>query len=118
MPDGGSRTRRTIRSIRVSPTERHETGVIATLPDGKRSFAEHFVGVNTIATRAIADHCDTFGLKIVCLSTPETIYRDLQGDRHHDTDQVRAGDHRAPRDGVTTPETIMLGRIGRLDLLA
>jgi hypothetical protein len=89
------------------------------MTDGDSTVARHFAGDGRQATRAAAHYCDTHGLRIVCLSTPETVYRDMQGTRAEmDTHlRLRITGSAQPRDIANRPETTMLGGIGRLDLL-
>lgn len=106
-----------IKDLSISPDDRHDTGLIATLDDGT---ARHFVGAGTEATRALADHCDKHDAKVVCISTPRSIYRDLQGGRGalDGRDQpVTPGKGHVPRTSATT-ERITLSKIGRQDLIA
>lgn len=84
-------------------------GCIATYSDGD---VRHFTGKGYV--RAAADHADEHGTLIVSLSTPETIYRDLQGTRAHI--EPRYDTHQPP-DAIAIPEAAMLGRIGRRELL-
>lgn len=97
----------------VNNERRFETGCIATLSDG---ISRHFVGFGADATRAVADYCDRHDLRVAVLSTPGTIYRDLQGARSV------AAPHEAVRRGrqafLRLPEQAMLAAIGRQDLLA
>lgn len=61
-----------------------------------------------------AQRADELGAQIVCISTPDTILRDLKGTR----DRLgEVGDTRNRNSGVRLPESSMLGKIGRLDLL-
>ena len=72
-------------------------------------------GTNTIeALRAIVERIDVLGpaWRIACISTPVTILRDLQGSR------VRIDGSLKPSLPPHRPEWALLGRIGRLDLLA
>lgn len=97
----------------VNTERRFETGCIAALSDG---VSRHFVGAGKDATRAAADYCDAHGLKVVCLSTPGTIYRDLQGSR--DIAAPHQADRRGRQAFLRLPEQGMLNAIGRQDLLA
>ena len=102
----------------VPVTRRFETGLIATTSDGA---SRHFVGNGREATRALADYCDRHGLRVVCISTPGTIYRDLQGTRR--TTETTQRRHRVTAEAHTLerfalPEQSYLAAIGRLDLVA
>lgn len=97
----------------VNTERRFETGCIATLTDG---ISRHFVGSGADATRAVADYCDQHGLQVVCLSTPGSIYRDLQGSRNIAAE--READRRGRQAFLRLPEQGMLNAIGRPDLLA
>jgi hypothetical protein len=85
--------------------------VIATLRRDGETLAVHVAaGSQAGSVRALAAYCDRERWKIVCLSTPITIYRDLQGTR-------RGLDEHATTHERAIPEHTMLGEIGRLDLL-
>lgn len=92
-------------------------GVIATLVRGDQVVTIHKTGLPSVALRAVARACDRYGWKVRSLSSPVTVYRDLDGAR----DQ-RSGDQRGGKTGGTVkaarPEWAMLGKIGRTDLLA
>lgn len=105
--------------IRVNQERRFETGCIATLTDGERVFTQHFTGNGAEATQAVADFCDAHGFRIVTLSTPTSIYRDLQGTRAPLTVRTGrvTGEEKPLNDRVDVPELNMLGKIGRRDLL-
>lgn len=84
-------------------------GCIATYDNGD---VRHFHQRDYV--RAAAEHADAHSTLIVSLSTPLTIFRDLQGTRgqlepRHNTTQ--------PPDRIAVPEVSMLGKIGRRDLL-
>lgn len=74
-------------------------------------------------TEQAAARADELGAKIVSISTPETILRDLRGTRAQLT--VNRTGRPGSRDGmqqtvgqsIHLPENSMLGKIGRLDLL-
>lgn len=106
-------------AIRLGPTEREKYGVIATLEDGDgRRFAEQFVGRN--ATAVVVVLCRAKGWRIVSLSTPETIYRDLQGTReplNRDERGSRAKGYASLPDRVNRPEVAMLAKLKAGDLL-
>ena len=102
-------------------------GVIATLElDGVR-FSKQFAqvihtkgGYKPVKTKQpvetpnqqVIDYCDRTGAKVVCLSSPETIMRDLQGTR---ADLEQRANRKHPEEGIRMPERMMLG--GRHDLL-
>ena len=96
-------------------------GVIATLVRGSQVVAIHCAGTPRFALRTVVKRCDRYGWKIRTLSTPTTIYRDLQGTRMHahsrrvdSLDTHGAG----PTDSqLALPEIFMLNKIGRMDLL-
>lgn len=102
----------------LSPSERADYGVIATLDDGSVIVRK---GTPTDALLAVADYCDVHGFKIRTLSSPETIYRDLQGTRDGLSDTERGGPlnpHNTHRSQLLAlPEFNMVARIGRSDLL-
>jgi hypothetical protein len=62
-----------------------------------------------------AARADELGARIVSISTPATIWRDLQGTR---AQQKQTGPQTQASDDIQLPERTLLGRIGRLDLLA
>lgn len=74
-----------------------------------RTDTLHEKGLPLSALRSICDRLDLRegSWRIVSVSTPETIFRDLQGTRRHEG-----------RDLLQLPEQAMLARIGRRDLLA
>ena len=85
---------------------RDSAGCIATLSDGQ---VVHASGLTKVALRAVADYCDLHGLKISTVSTPRTIAADLVGRNTYYNGIGR-------RTGINTPEQVLLGRIGRVDL--
>ena len=87
---------------------RDTAGVIATLTDGQ---VIHRKGLAFDAVREIAAYCDRYEVQVVTLSTPRTIAADLR---------VRGTylNGLAHRTGVNTPEQVLLGRVGRIDLCA
>jgi hypothetical protein len=107
-------------SLRITEGMRIATGVTATLIRDGRTHSQHFAGNGTDSTRAVADYCDRHGYRVVCLSNPSTIYRDLQGSRAQV--KTNGGDSwfyaRPPVNDLATPEAFMLGKIHRTDLLA
>ena len=100
-------------------------GVVATvrLPDGTlRALAEP--GAPLEAVRAVAAFCDRRGAKLVCVSTPQTIYTDVTGSRRRQSAAYRelaaVGERRSGQSegNSWTPEHGTLAQIGRLDLLS
>jgi hypothetical protein len=81
-------------------------GIIATLSDG---YVLHAIGSRREALRTIAAECDRRDVSVRTLSTPQSIFRDLQGSREE-----------LDRDGGAShsrwPEASLLGYIGRTDL--
>lgn len=108
-----------LRELRLNTERRFETGCIATLTRDGETRALHFTGSGTEATQAVADYCDRGGWRIVSLSTPTTIYRDLDGSR--ESTKRQGGDSwfyaPPPVNDTEMPERNMLGKIGRKDLL-
>jgi hypothetical protein len=73
------------------------------------------------ALRALcADLDERPGWKVAVISSPSTIYRDLQGtrsERYQSGGSWKAGDSDGPGDDrLQLPEQALLARIGRLDL--
>lgn len=96
---------------------RNSEGCIATFDHAGERWSRHFATAGYV--QAIADYADAHGAKIVCLSTPETIHRDLQGTRE-DIDPYVTRQTRIEKQGfdrVAVPEVSILGRIGRTDLI-
>lgn len=89
-------------------------GVIATLVRGDQVVTIHRTGLPSVALRAVARACDRYGWKVRSLSSPVTVYRDLEGAR----DQSRRGSTVGETVEAARPEKSMLGKIGRADLLA
>ena len=92
-------------------------GCIATFDrDGER-WSRQFATRGFI--QAAAEYADSEGAKVVTISTPETIWRDLQGTRASLT--MRLGPQTGiekPLDArIDIPERTLLGKIGRRDLL-
>lgn len=92
-----------IRLIRLSQAQREEHGCIVTFSNDE---ARWFTGAEALAD-AVA-YADRRGLRIRTISTPETIYRDLQGSR------AAQGGKRGG--AVYFPEENMLGHARRSDL--
>lgn len=101
----------------VTLSQRFETGMIATLVGDDVVTAKHFVGEGMSALADIIDFCDRHSLKVRCLSTPDSIYRDLQGSRAQrgTSRKVDLSLPEAP-EVVRYPEQAMLGKWGRADL--
>lgn len=92
---------------------RAEYGVITTwksLASG-RTLTIARMGAPTAALRESCDKATALDptFRLISYSTPQTIYSDMQGDREGGAQKYRT----AP----TLPETIVLGRIGRQNLL-
>jgi hypothetical protein len=109
---------RTRHALTLAPSERFSTGCIATLSDGETTFSQHFTGEGSEAVQAVADYCDRHGLRVVCLSTPATVHRDLQGHRREEQPrkQRRVVAIGTRPETLRLPESAMLARIGRRDL--
>lgn len=111
-------------TLNTSGRERAQFGVIGTAQNSAtgKTVSMHRAGPPTIAVAEIAAEVDKLGAnwKIVSLSTPASVYRDLQGTRYH---RIK-GDARNKLMGrqsahdARTQEKALLGRIGRLDLLS
>lgn len=104
-------------------------GVIATLELDGKIICKHFAQVihskrpqdgPRIDTRSptessaeqLVEYCDRTGARVVCISSPETILRDLQGTRA----DLEARPHQKHRqETIQLPEKSMLR--GRVDLL-
>lgn len=82
--------------------ERPDYGVTATLcsPDGRHVETREYHGMIRPSLRVIADYCDEHDLRVVTLSTPNSILADLRG-----------------RTTPSRPENNLMGYIDRLDLL-
>jgi len=100
-------------SLFTSQEDRRE-GVIATLTDG---YVMHAPGSKRDALRTIAAECDRRDVKVLCISSPQSIYRDLFGSREerHKGATVTGADWESPAE-IVMPERQLLGHIGRLDL--
>lgn len=102
---------------------RRKSGVTATLlmPDGTQLAAAFAYGEAAHAgIVACAAYCDSAGAKVVTLSTPTSILRDLEGrkDRSRLGQGIEGGRRRVNESGRMRTEAVLLGRIGRKDLLA
>lgn len=106
------------RSLVMSGAERVVYGGIVTLVRDGEVDVHRWSGPGWLL--ALAAYCDAGGWKVRVISTPTTIYRDLQGTRANTTPPVRPirGGETQPRDVVQTPERQLLARIKRIDLLA
>ncbi len=98
--------------LSITSGQRFETGILATLARNDVLTTRHIVGHNRDAMRALAELCDAEGWKIVCVSTPATIFRDLHGSRN--IGKRQHGDTMRE----VFPEARLLKDIGRLDLIA
>lgn len=94
-------------------------------PDSRLRGGNQGEGVEGSLRRAIVEMETWPGeWQIEVISTPTTIYRDLQGSRIDSSPTGPRDAHGLAGSGdvaetrLVTPEAIMLGRIGRLDLLA
>lgn len=92
----------------------------ALMPDGERRW---FLRQDQSLREALREVCailDRCGGKVETISSPTTIWRDLQGTRAAMavSERPRVVSMGTVGGQVTTPEAQMLGRIGRLDLLA
>lgn len=101
----------------LGPDERRLYGGIAVLMRGGEDDVRHWPGADWL--QAVCAYCDRGGWRVRCLSTPTTIYRDLQGHRipAEATNRRHPGSSGTPDDRLALPELILLGRLGRLDLL-
>jgi hypothetical protein len=108
-----------IPSLDIGGHERERTGVIVTVREQTTGQLHtfHEVGQAKRAMLTVADLVDAMegDWKIVALSTPTSIFRDLQGLRGELAASAIAP-HRALSDPRTN-EMMMLGLIGRMDLL-
>lgn len=69
-------------SLGITPGQRFATGIIATIClDRGAMHSRHFVGSSKAALSDLATWCDDLGAKVQSISTPNTIFRDLQGVR-------------------------------------
>lgn len=101
------RTGQGINELIMSGDEKKKHGCIATFSDGT---TKHFPGKNYL--QQVADFADQLEVKVSVISTPVTIYRDMQGTRKSfelPREQMR--------DIIHTPESAMLAQIRRADLL-
>lgn len=103
----------------VSPSLRLATGCIATLVRDGGVTTRHFPG----GAVAVAEFCDRDGWRVLTYSTPDSIWRDVQGSRSYTKRGRRYANApgRSPasiQNAVSCPERLAFGRIGRLDVLA
>ena len=101
---------RSNRGSLLNSYERANYGVCATLrtEDGEHRTRE-FMGPVKSAVLELVAYCDLHGWKVVSMSTPQTIYSDLQG---RDVPTTKR------RGRLTLPEENLLGWAGRMDLKA
>lgn len=94
------------------PHRKNAGGVIASFTDG---VSRHFPGKDGV--REAIDYADAHGLKVLVFSTPESILRDLQGDRARPQADVGT---KYPKDGdvlpFVSPEERTLRQMQRLDV--
>ncbi len=102
--------------LHLSQWERESYGCIVDFSDGT---ARWFPGIDCL--KDATAYADRHELKVRTVSTPTTIFRDLQGTRAKEgSDTLEDGQQRRPRltGGVVVfPEQNMLGRLKRQDLL-
>lgn len=85
-------------------------GLTATVTDGRGGLKSLvFAGSTGEAVAELVDYCDLHGVKVVSVSSPQTILADVQG---------RKVSHRSRTKRMTLPESNLLGMVGRRDLLA
>lgn len=96
------------KTLLMSGQDRRAYGVVATLREQNtdQRIVVHRKGPAPV--EQVAELCDHLegDWRVLCISNPETVYRDLQGTRA-----------RQWADSIDFPETHMLGHIDRLDLL-
>lgn len=96
-----------IKPLIMSGDEKKEHGCIVVFSDGT---IKHFCGEGYL--QAIADFADQLEVKISVISTPSSIYRDMQGTRKAFTNAKES-----LRDITYFPEPALLAQIKRHDLL-
>src|SRR5438128_6635753 len=101
------RTGTGIKELIMSGDEKKEYGCIVSFSDGT---TKHFRGEKYL--QQVADFADQFEVKIVTISNPSTIYRDMQGTR-----KPFETKRRQLRDIIHNPEPAMMAQIKRSDLL-
>lgn len=100
-----------------SGAKRAEFDCICTFENDRgQGLVLHRTGAPTKIVPAILDEVVALdpSFRLVCYSTPATIYTDLQGHRYADQ-RPAYGDDRVTR--THTPESQILGRVKRLDML-
>lgn len=95
--------------MQLSPDEREKYGVIVDFSNGQ---ARWFPGSDGV--KKATEYADREELKIRTISSPRTIYRDLQGRR--DSRRTKDGSDTGEV-GVYLPEVRFLGLLHRADLL-
>lgn len=103
LSDGSEHTERFVTLLRSAPTVRI----------GNRGHNWKTTRFGPTYIEQAVEWADVHEARIVCMSTPETILRDLQGTRGELEAQPR---HRYVGEQVKYPERSMLGQIGRADL--
>lgn len=93
-------------SLELRPGERSDYGVTVTVREQTSREMDVLVGNGPVMS-ALMQVCDSIDgrpgcWRVVSVSSPATIFADLQGARDPDT---------------TRPETVMLAKVGRLDLI-
>jgi len=101
------RTAKGITELVMSGDEKKKYGCIVTFSDGT---SKHFIGEKYL--QQMADFADQLEVKVSTISTPATIFRDLQGTR-----KPFESKHRQLRDIIHTPESAMVAQIKRQDLI-
>jgi hypothetical protein len=108
-----------IPDLQTSGSERQRDGILVTLREQTSGHLKtvHETGPTREALERVCDYTESLegDWKIVSVSTPGSIFRDLQGRRgqHEDARHEKNGGFSDPR----TTEWNSLGRIGRLYLL-
>lgn len=108
---------RRVPAIFPSQDERRKYGCIATLERDHERLSKQFRG--TDAVRQVVAYCRENGWRIVCLSTPGTIYRDLQGTREdlYERERFRSTGIATRPEGARLPERSMLTKAEADELL-
>lgn len=88
--------------------QRHFNQIVHTVNRRHKNRRKTVTGGDAPLLQAI-NYADANNAKIICISSPETIYRDLQGTRDPSLTERY-------QDGIAFPERPMLGKFGRLDL--
>ena len=96
--------------LSLGSTERKNVGAIVTVRELESAvrMVMHEKGTTAEALTAVCDRLDRLhgDWRVLCISTPATIHRDLQGTRL-----------KQEMDALDIPERVMLARIGRIDRL-